>query len=128
MGRSSVDATKASLILWARAARCLLVAGLTCFLCPRGVVAFFVAAAVDFFDDVVVFFAGDFDAAVLGVPCFFFADVDWVVDAPEALGAVSSLLIPSAEAAAVNVQRTAASTRVRMVAEGREKTDCIFPM
>jgi hypothetical protein len=92
------------------------------------VVAFFVAAAVDFFDDVVVFFECDFDAAVLDVPCFFFADADWVVDDPEALGGVSSLLIPSAETAAINAQRTAANTRARRVTMGGEKTDCIFPM
>ena len=39
MGRSSVEATKASLILWARAARRRRSAGLTYFFLPRGAVA-----------------------------------------------------------------------------------------
>ena len=39
MGRSSLDATKASLILWARAARRRRSAGLTYFFLPRGAVA-----------------------------------------------------------------------------------------
>jgi len=39
IGRSSVEATKASLILWARAARRRRSAGLTYFFLPRGAVA-----------------------------------------------------------------------------------------
>ena len=122
------------MILWARAARCLLVAGLTCFLCPRGVVAFLVAVVVDFFDDEEVpFFAGVFVAVLLEAPCFFavdfFAvDVGSVVDVPAGFAAVSSLLFPSAGITARKEQRTAASTRTLRVAKGGEKTDCIFPM
>jgi hypothetical protein len=83
MGRSSVDATNASLIRWARAARCFLVAGLTCFLCPRGVVADFFAAVVDFFfGEVVVVFEDDFAAVPLEVPFFAVAGAGWVVSAP----------------------------------------------
>jgi hypothetical protein len=85
MGRNSVDATNASLIRWARAARCFLVAGLTCFLCPRGVVADFFAAAVDFFfDDVAVFFDDDFASAVLEALFVFVVGAGWVVAAPVA--------------------------------------------
>ena len=62
MGRSSVEATKASLILWARAARRRRSAGLTYFFLPRGAVAewcvvvdvFFSVAEAGFLDEVVV--------------------------------------------------------------------------
>ncbi len=61
----------------------LLVAGLTCFLCPRGVVADFFAAVDDFFGgDVAFFFEDDFAAAVLDVLFVFVAGADWVVAAP----------------------------------------------
>jgi len=133
MGRSSDDATKASLIRWARAARFRRVAGLTYFLCPFGVVARFVADAVFFeVDGVVVFFevvfvADDFVLVLLeelslavGVVSLFAGPLDF--------GVVSSPLFPSAGITAKARESTAASTRAEVVAGKGERTDCIFPM
>ena len=56
IGRSSAEATKASLILCARAVRRRRSAGLTYFLRPRGVVADLREAADVFFDETECFF------------------------------------------------------------------------
>jgi hypothetical protein len=69
MGRSSEDATKASLILWARAARRRRSAGLTCFFLPRVRVA--ECRALEVFDE-----ALRFDGEAFGSACFFFL---WLV-------------------------------------------------
>jgi len=117
------------LIRCACAARLFLVAGLTCFLCPRGFVADFFAAVVVFFfdDDVAVFFDDDF-AALLLEPLFFFVEAVAVAADPVLFEVVSSLLFPSAGITTRSAQRTAANTRAGMVADERKETKCILPM
>jgi hypothetical protein len=112
----------------ARAARCLLVAGLTYFLCPVGAVVDFFAAAVVFFaDGVAVFFADDFAPVLLEALVFVVGAGPAVAD-PVAFGVVSSLLFPSAGITATRAQRTAASTRAETGTEEEVKAEYIFPM
>jgi hypothetical protein len=116
MGRSSVDATKASLILWARAARRRRSAGLTYFFLPRGAVAercvvvevFLTAEEAGFLAVVVAEEAGFLADALL--PGFL---VLWVVEVvvSDGLVACASYRFPSAGETASRAHSTAASVR-----------------
>jgi hypothetical protein len=142
IGRSSVDATKASLILCARAAPSLLAAGLNTLFRPLGVVtglrpgeiAFFLAfEAADpvFFAELagaIVSFVGT--AIVFPEPVvFFFVPCD-VADTPEfvAFGVASSDLFPSTRVTAVRAQNSDASASAALVADLREKIEFIVSL
>jgi hypothetical protein len=129
MGRNSVEATKASLILWARAARRRFSAGLTYFFLPRGAVAEWCV------DEVRAVEAVGFFVAVVAWPVVaagFFVDALpdlglWVVElgVSEELAACGSDCFPSTGLTASKTQSIAASTRAGACVEEGGKTGSI---
>ena len=127
IGRSSEDATNASLILCARTLRRRRSAGLTYFFRPRGAVADLLALDFDepdFFDVVALWSVAE--PAGFLVEVFGFWPVELVVS--EDLPAGSSSRFPSTGATANNAQNIPASSRARRCIRRRGKTELIFSM
>jgi hypothetical protein len=109
-------------------------------LCPRGLVADFLAAALDFVVpglEVLDFFvvpAADFlpladEPFPEVLPAFaFVVDLAWVVAEPEVFCEASSLCLAGAGVTAKTAARSGARTRNSAVAEGEKGPECIIPL
>ena len=130
MGRNSLEATKASLILWARAARRRRSDGLTYFFLPRGVVADrWVAVDVLRADDELGFLAAVAVDGFLGGTVLDFSGLCGVeVVLSEDPLACESYLFPAIGETVRRAQNTAASIRAGTFIEKGEITGLIDSM